>query len=378
MPENNGDGNSKMQRGGGGNVSTPAGQLEGGRMTTVNLTPVQEGSAVPPEVPEGGARIRVHYAGTILTPKTNVPTTQRPRANSGQSAQEMQAAYEVSGVIDKICNKSDSSLQKGDNVIVYPDEATTQLTHDGGFPTYILVNDVSNIVRVPGELSLEVAALLPGGALLAYAAVKRVRLLLQHKLTTANADNPCNILIVGASGQGLWALKAAQYLVGSADNIHITMADVSIDNLMVCKNHGCFDVVHWNDSIHEEYIQERTKDVCKGGVDVAIDFVSSPRSINRLTKVLKQEGVIVVGGRSKYDINICLNTLSEKNQSVIGVKGGSKHDLEELVEILATRKVSPPPFTVFPLDQANKALDQLKQYQISPSTLLQVMPLPKQ
>ena len=41
-------------------------------------------------------------------------------------------------------------------------------------------------------------------------------------------------------------------------------------------------------SVHEEYILERTKDVCKGGVDVAIDFVSSARTINRLTKVLKQ------------------------------------------------------------------------------------------
>ena len=54
-------------------------------------------------------------------------------------------------------------------------------------PKYILVRNVENIVRVPGELSLEVAALLPGGALLAYAAIKRARLLLQQKIAAANA-----------------------------------------------------------------------------------------------------------------------------------------------------------------------------------------------
>ena len=55
------------------------------------------------------------------------------------------------------------------------------------FPAYVLVKNVESIVRVPNELSLEVAALLPGGAALAYAAVKRARLLVQHKLSLANA-----------------------------------------------------------------------------------------------------------------------------------------------------------------------------------------------
>ena len=47
----------------------------------------------------------------------------------------------------------------------------------------------------------------------------------------------------------------------------------------------------------------------------------------------------MVASSSKYDINISLNTLSEHDQCVIGVKGGSKGDLEEVVEIMASGKV---------------------------------------
>jgi len=41
-------------------------------------------------------------------------------------------------------------------------------------------------------------------------------------------------------------------------------------------------------TVHEEYIEMRIKNVCKGGVDAVIDFVSSARTVSRATKVLKE------------------------------------------------------------------------------------------
>lgn len=343
-----------------------------------NRVPHRSGDGGVPEVPEGGARIRVHYSGALYSDQK--ATHVRIRHNSGQTVEKpISRRYEVSGVIDKVCNKSGSSLQSGDRVIVYPEEENEHHTEEG-FAEYIIVKQVINIVLLHPDLTLQIAALLPCGALLAYAAVKSVKLFIEQKLSLANAENPTNILIVGGGGLGLWTLKMCQYLIGDtcSDRIHITVADVSIEKLMVCKDHGCYDVVHWNDSIHEEYILERTKDVCKGGVDISIDYVNSPRTINRLTKVLKQEGVIVIGGESKYDINICLNTLASKNQCVIGVKGGSRQHLQELADIMATGKVTPPPFSIFPLDQANKALGQLQECQITTKPVLEMLPENKQ
>ena len=43
--------------------------------------------------------------------------------------------------------------------------------------------------------------------------------------------------------------------------------------------------------VYEELLQERTLEVCEGGVDVIIDFVSSPRTVKRDLKVLREVSV---------------------------------------------------------------------------------------
>jgi len=42
------------------------------------------------------------------------------------------------------------------------------------YAEYMVVNDVSNVIKLPDNLPLDVAAILPCGALAAYAAVRRV------------------------------------------------------------------------------------------------------------------------------------------------------------------------------------------------------------
>ena len=45
-------------------------------------------------------------------------------------------------------------------------------------------------------------------------------------------------------------------------------------------------------TVHEEYIEMRIKNVCKGGVDAVIDFVSSARTVSRAIKVLKEACIL--------------------------------------------------------------------------------------
>ena len=55
------------------------------------------------------------------------------------------------------------------------------------FADYIVVKNITNIIKIPDELALEVAALLPCGALLAYTAMKRVQPFIEQKILTANS-----------------------------------------------------------------------------------------------------------------------------------------------------------------------------------------------
>ena len=52
-----------------------------------------------------------------------------------------------------------------------------------------------------------------------------------------------------------------------------------------------------------------------------------------------QEGVLMVGGNTKYEVTFCLNTLAQRNQSILGVSKGSRAQLQELVDLFAQEKV---------------------------------------
>ena len=98
-----------------------------------------------------------------------------------------------------------------------------------------------------------------------------------------------NVLIVGAGGLGLWVLKLAQWMIGESNsNIRLFVADNSIDKLITAEDEGCCDIIHWCEEDHEQYITEKTLESCRGGVDVVVDFVSSPRTMMRSLKVLNR------------------------------------------------------------------------------------------
>jgi NADPH:quinone reductase-like Zn-dependent oxidoreductase len=54
------------------------------------------------------------------------------------------------------------------------------------YAEYVVVNDAANLIPVPDSLALDVAAILPSGALTAYAAVQRVKPFVEYKLQTTS------------------------------------------------------------------------------------------------------------------------------------------------------------------------------------------------
>jgi D-arabinose 1-dehydrogenase-like Zn-dependent alcohol dehydrogenase len=324
-----------------------------------------------PDAPVGGARVKVHYAGACYTERQILKAGRRRPKMGGIQDTSLYPGYEISGVIDSLCNTVATTEYKvGDRVIVYPEDDDMEDLQDG-YVEYLTVKDVRNLVKVPDTMRLQVAAMLPSGALAAMSAVERVRPLVLHKINQKRGKGPVNLLVVGAGALGLWTITLARH---EFSDLHIACADVNIEKLMVAKEQGCSDVIHWNDSLHEEYLIERTKNVCKGGVDIIIDFSSSPRTINRSMKVLGQNGALVVGGNSKYDVSFCLHSLAQKQQCILGVSKGTRDQLEQLVNLVATQQVKPPAYHIFPVDEANNVFDKLNQCKINGRAVLEICP----
>lgn len=309
-----------------------------------------------PEVPKGGIVMRVCYAGISYAEGYVRKGHLRPKL----------PGFEVAGVVHDICNSlPNCNLLPGDKVIIYQDD---ECVHDG-MQEFIPVNNAEHVIQIPSNVPMEVASMLPGAALQAYNAVLRAK---PHIEKLQKVKATVNVLIVGAGGLGLWVLKLAQYMIGESNsNIRIFIADNSIDKLITAEDEGCCaDIIHWCEEDHEQYIIERTLDSCRGGVDVVVDFVSSPRTMMRSLKVLNREGLILVGGNAMSEVSINLNTLAAKQQSIVGIPRGTPEQLRELVEAVADERVKPPCHSVHTLQDADKVLEELAQCRLTGRAIL--------
>ncbi|XP_060062423.1 uncharacterized protein LOC132542987 isoform X1 [Ylistrum balloti] len=321
-------------------------------------------SSTMPEIPKGGLLVRVCYAGACYSEGMLRRKQIRPSL-PGIHDTSLYPGMEISGVVQDVCaSLPNSNFTTGDKVVIYPDEDMA----DSGYTEYLAVEDVQNCLQIPQNIPLEVAAMLPGGALSAYSALLKAK---PHVEKLQEVKSCVNVLVVGAGGLGLWAVKLAQFLVGSqSNNIRLFVADNSIDKLLTAHDHGCYDIIHWNEEDHEQYIIERTLDACRGGVDVVVDFVSSPRTMQRSLKILNREGLILVGGNTMSEVSINLNTLSAKQQSIVGIPKGSLAQLQDLVTAVSEGSVSPPCYSVFPAEDAAQVFDDLARCRITGRAIL--------
>lgn len=308
-----------------------------------------------PHCPKGGVVVKVCYAGVCYGEGYIRKSQFRPAL----------PGIEVAGVIHDICNTlPNSNITPGDKVVVFPEEG---MIFDG-CQEYIAVDDTENLVQIPNSIPLEIAAMLPGSALSAYNAVLKAQ---PHVEKLQKVKSCVNVLIVGAGSLGLWTLRLANYLIGSENsNIRLFVADNSIDKLITAQDHDCHDIIHWCEEDHEQYIIERTLDACRGGVDVVVDFVSSPRTMMRSLKCLNREGLILVGGNAIAEVSINLNTLAAKQQSIVGIPKGTVEQLRTLVEAVADKKVEPPCFSVHNVEEAGQVLEDLFECRLTGRAIL--------
>lgn len=113
-------------------------------------------------------------------------------------------------------------------------------------------------------------------------------------------------------------------------------------HLVTNENKLCrVDVIQWNEELYERILIDRTKDACKGEVDVVIDFGTTSRSLNRSIQCLSKGGVVFLGHETADRLLPKFSRKAEEYGITIqAIETGSLQQLKELVELVHSGKVT--------------------------------------
>jgi len=326
-----------------------------------------------PDVPVDGAKIKVACAGACYRNKNRSSissSTEEIYLNSLHGIKDgaLFPGFEVSGVIDELGERAkNSDFHVGDRVVLYPHD---DIPH--GYSEYIVVPNTNYMVKIPDNVPLSVAAMLPTGALLAKNAVISAHSHVLHLLAKRKRD--VKILIVGTGGLALWAMRIAAHHFTTPeyrDIVKVTVASLKDDGFKLAKELLDFNVVQWNEGLYETQLIERTKDACSGPVDIVINFGTTRRSLQRALKCLNEHGVILVNEEVAQTIpQNLIDMAEERYQTIQKVPKGDVEQLRELVKLVSEGEIIPPPHEEYSAEEAGVVVHKLRNSEIPGRAIL--------
>src|SRR5919198_26022 len=261
---------------------------------------------------------------------------------------------ESSGVIEKIgSHVNDKNFKKGDRVIVHNKifDGTCDMClngldmicrnggligaiTNGGFAEYIAVPE-KNVFKIPDDMDWDLAASLPVTCLTPYHA-------LNESLLKVNE----HLLVYGASGNtGMIAVQLGKKMGAK-------VIAVSRDN-WIQNDFGA-------DYIISDYnrVSEKVKEITDGKMaDVVLNSLGTSTWDSSFASVGINGRWIAFGGLSGADVKLNVQSLYSKQIKLIGSTGGTRKELQELVDISPELKVRV--WKKFDLENAKEALQAL-------------------
>jgi NADPH:quinone reductase-like Zn-dependent oxidoreductase len=280
--------------------------------------------------------------------------------------------FEVAGVIEALGTElgDDCGYKVGQRVVIYPYEGVP-----AGYSELFIVPELKYLIPVPDNLSLSVAAMLPTGALLAMSAVLSAHKHVDELFEQRGEDTPVKILIVGTGGLAMWALRIAEQHFYHQDHRHrieLTVASLRDEGLLLAKEeYSRVNVVQWSEDLYERQLIERTKDACNGLVDIVIDFGTTSRSLHRSLQCLNDGGVVLISDDvAEKMLPKFSRKADERKLRMEPVPLGTIEQLHDLVKLVSTNEIKPPPHTVFPCEEASEVVRKLVHSEIPGRAIL--------
>jgi alcohol dehydrogenase len=213
-------------------------------------------------------------------------------------------------------------------------------TVDGGYATHVLIPHPRYLIDY-APLAPSYAAALMCSGLTAYSALKRL----------ADRAARAPLLLVGLGGVGLMGLALARAMYGAAPYV----ADIDPDKRQAALAAGAREALDPADPNARKALLKAS-----GGIYGAIDFAGSDKSLNLATGVLAKGGKVVITGLIGGSYATAVAMFPLKAMAIEGIMTGTLAEARELIDLVRTKNIAPPPIAERPLAQASQTLDDLR------------------
>jgi len=214
---------------------------------------------------------------------------------------------------------------------------------NGGYASHVLVPDSQYLLNIDG-LPDEQACSYACAGLTAYSALK--------KSMPLEWDE--TLVLIGAGGLGMMAVQVVRELT----NARVIMLDVDDARLQTVRELTP-DVETLNTSGGDVVasIMEMTG---QKGANAVIDFVNNQHTAASAFGMLAKNGQMVMVGLFGGKLSFPTPLPALKNLTIRGSYTGSLTELRELIAIIKEKKLRPVPVKTYPMDEAARLLDQVR------------------
>jgi 2-desacetyl-2-hydroxyethyl bacteriochlorophyllide A dehydrogenase len=237
------------------------------------------------------------------------------------------------------CRNCERCLAGRENICIHLERIGFE--REGGFTEYLKV-PAYNFCSFSKDRPLEEMAILADAIGTPY-----------HAITGLAKVRPGQkVVIVGAGGLGIHAVQIAK-LCGA----FVTVVDLDPKARDLAESYGADETLDPVDAA--EAISDQTGGQ---GVDAVIEIVGHPETLDWSLPALKSGGkLILVGYAPEHPFALNTMMMHYNEYEIIGCRFVTKAELLDLIHLVENGKIKPVVTQTFPFEQANAALETLKE-----------------
>ena len=211
---------------------------------------------------------------------------------------------------------------------------------DGGHAEYVAV-PAANVIGLPPTLAYDAAAILPDAvACMYHSLVGRGKVGIGQK-----------VLILGVGGLGIHGVQIAR--LAGADVIATSRQP---ERLKIAEQYGAIPL-----NTATESLKDGVHELTRGeGMDLVVDNIGTRASVREGLSLLRPGGKLLVVAYLDDTFEVPSIPLFKTEQEIIGCRGSSRQDLEEVVRLTGSGKLRSVIGAHYPLEQIETAVERLE------------------